>query len=358
MVVEQHGTPRHHNVRGRWHGIAWFLASIAVVVAAVLLGSMIGPAGPPAWRVPLAFLDHLPGVSIDSGVSEAQWSLIWNIRMPRVILAGIVGAMLSVGGAAYQGVFRNPLVDPYLLGAAAGAGLGATLMIAVWGNVGRDWPVGPVPLVSFLFAMATVAVTYMVGASFGGLRSSTTLVLAGVAMVSLTTAIQTFVLQRNSEVVREVYNWILGRVSTATWTDVRLVTPYVVFSCIVLFLHRRHLDMLRVGDDEAAALGMPVARVRLVVVAAATLGTAAVVAVSGLIGFVGLLVPHAVRMIAGSSYRRLLPLTATFGAAFLILVDIPGRTLTAPAELPIGVVTAFFGAPFFILLLRTRPVSR
>jgi iron complex transport system permease protein len=356
MNVEQHGAPRHHD--RRWRGLAWFPASIVIVVAAVLLGAMIGPAGPPSWRVPLAFLDHIPGVDIDSGVSDAQWSLVWNIRMPRVILAGIVGAMLSVGGAAYQGVFRNPLVDPYLLGAAAGAGLGATLMIAVWGDVGRSWPIAPVPLVSFLFALLTVAATYAIGASFGGLRTGSTLVLAGVAMVSLATAIQTFVLQRNSEVVREVYNWILGRVSTASWSDVRLVTPYVIISCVVLFLHRRHLDMLRVGDEEAATLGMPVARVRLVVVAAATLGTAAVVAVSGLIGFVGLIIPHAVRMISGSSYRRLLPLTAAFGAAFLILVDIPGRTLTAPAELPIGVVTAFFGAPFFIVLLRTRPVAR
>ena len=355
MIFEQHGTSRRHR---RLRGLAWYLASVAAVVFAVLLGAMIGPAGPPAWRVPLAFLDHLPGIEIDSGVSDAQWSLIWNIRMPRVILAGIVGAMLSVGGAAYQGVFRNPLVDPYLLGAAAGAGLGATLMIAVWGDVGSGWAIAPVPLVSFVFALLTVAATYVVGASFGGLRSTSTLVLAGVAMVSLTTAIQTFVLQRNTEVVREVYNWILGRVSTATWSDVRLVIPYVVISCVVLFLHRRHLDMLRVGDEEAATLGMPVGRVRLIVVAAATLGTAAVVAVSGLIGFVGLIIPHAVRLVAGSSYRRLLPLTAAFGAAFLILVDIPGRTLTAPAELPIGVVTAFFGAPFFIILLRTRQVAR
>jgi iron complex transport system permease protein len=355
MTVEQHGTVRHYTTR---HPLAWVPVSIVSVVAAVLLGAMIGPAGPPAWRVPLAFIDHLPWIDIDSGVSEAQWSLIWNIRMPRVVLAGIVGAMLSVGGASYQGVFRNPLVDPYLLGAAAGAGLGATLMIAVWNDAGSDWPIAPVPLVSFAFALGTVAITYLVGGSFGGLRSSTTLVLAGVAMVSLTTAMQTFVLQRNSEVVREVYNWILGRVSTATWSDVRLVTPYVIVSCVVLFFHRRHLDMLRVGDDEAATLGMPVARVRLVVVAAATLGTAAVVAVSGLIGFVGLIVPHAVRLVAGSSYRRLLPLSAAFGAVFLILVDIPGRTLTAPAELPIGVVTAFFGAPFFIVLLRTRQVAR
>jgi iron complex transport system permease protein len=134
--------------------------------------------------------------------------------------------------------------------------------------------------------------------------------------------------------------------------------PYVTISSVVLFLHRRHLDLLRIGDDEAVALGVPVTRVRLVVVVAATLGTAAVVAVSGLIGFVGLVVPHMVRLIAGASYRRLLPLTIAFGAVFLIIADIPGRTLTAPSELPIGVVTAFVGAPFFIVLLRTREIAR
>lgn len=344
--------------RRRWSAVGWYPAAVVGVVLAVLLGAMIGPAGPAWWRVPLALIDHLPLISIDSGVSDREWSIIWNIRMPRVVLAGLVGAMLSIGGASYQGVFRNPLVDPYLLGAAAGAGLGATLMIAIWGDVGDTWVVDPVPAVAFAFALGAVAMTYLVGASFGGLRGTSTLVLAGVAMVSLLTAVQTFVLQRNTEVVREVYNWILGRLSTADWSDVRLVLPYVALSCGVLLFHRRHLDMLRVGDDEAVALGLPVTRVRLIVVVAATLGTAAVVAVSGLIGFVGLVVPHIVRLIAGASYRRLLPLTMAFGAVFLILADIPGRTLTAPAELPIGVVTAFVGAPFFILLLRTREIAR
>ena len=338
--------------------LGWLPASVLVTVLAVLLGAMIGPAGPVWWRVPLALLDHLPLISIDSGVTEREWTIIWNLRMPRVVLAGLVGAMLSVGGASYQGVFRNPLVDPYLLGAAAGAGLGATLVIALWGDAGSSWPVDPVPAVAFVFALGAVAVTYVVGASFGGLKSTSTLVLAGVAMVSLLTAIQTFVLQRNSDVVREVYTWILGRLSTASWADVRLVLPYVLVSSVVLFLHRRHLDALRVGDAEASTLGIPVTRIRLVVVVAATLGTAAVVSVTGLIGFVGLVVPHMVRLIAGASYRRLLPLTLTFGAAFLILADIPGRTLTAPSELPIGVVTAFLGAPFFIVLLRTRDLAR
>ena len=338
--------------------IGWIPASVLATALAVLLGAMVGPAGPVWWRVPLALLDHIPGISIDSGVTSQQWSLIWNIRMPRVVLAGIVGAMLATAGAGYQGVFRNPMVDPYLLGAAAGAGLGATLMIAVWGDVGNGWIVDPVPLVAFVFALGTVAITYFVGASFGGVGSTATLVLAGVAVVSFTTALQTFVLQRHSEVVREVYTWILGRLTTASWSDVGLVLPYVCVSCLVLFLHRRHLDVLRVGDDEATTLGANVTRVRLTVVAAATLGTAAVVSVSGLIGFVGLIVPHIVRLLAGASYRRLLPLSMLFGAAFLILADVPSRTLTAPAELPIGVVTAFCGAPFFIYLLRTRQVSR
>ena len=149
-------------------------------------------------------------------------------------------------------------------------------------------------------------------------------------------------------------SWILGRLSTATWRDVTLVLPYVVVSSVVLLLHRRHLDVLRVGDDEAAALGTNVRRVRLAVVIAATMGTAAVVSVSGLIGFVGIVVPHLVRLLAGASYRAILPISLLLGATFLILADIPGRILQNPAETPIGVVTAFLGAPFFIIVLRTR----
>ncbi len=336
----------------------WVVCASAVALLTIFAGIVTGPAGLTWWRVPLALLDHLPLISIDSGVTDSQWNILWEIRMPRVVLGGLVGAMLSVGGASYQGVFRNPLVDPYQLGAAAGAGLGATLMIATFRGAGAGWPIDPVPAVAFVCAIAAVAVTYFVGAAFGGLRSTATLVLSGVAMVSLLTAAQTFLLQRNSEVIRDVYTWILGRLNTADWEDVKLVAPYVAVSCVVLFLHRRHLDALRVGDDEATTLGIPVARVRLIVVIAATLGTAAVVSVSGLIGFVGIVVPHVVRLIAGSSYRRVLPLSALFGAAFLIVCDIPARMLTAPAELPIGVVTAFVGAPFFILLLRTRNLNR
>ena len=314
----------------------WLPAALLVLAGALALGVMIGPAG--NW-------------------GTADWNIIWNVRMPRVVLAGVVGAMLSLAGASYQGVFRNPLVDPYLLGVAAGAGLGATIVFAVGRSRTSGWLVDPLPLAAFVGGLLAVVVTYLVGASFGVSPSGVTLVLAGVAVTSLATAIQAFVLQRNNDVIREVYGWILGRLSTATWDDVTLVLPYVVVSSVVLLLHRRHLDVLRVGDDEAAALGIQVVRVRLAVVIAATLGTAAVVSVSGLIGFVGIVVPHFVRLVAGSSYRLLLPLSLVVGATFLILADIPGRVLQDPAETPIGVVTAFIGAPFFILVLRARRVG-
>ena len=339
------------------HGLRWTLISVAVVAVAFLAGVMLGPAGPTWWQVPLELLDRLPLVDIDSGVSDAQWSIVWQIRMPRVVLGGIVGSMLALAGASYQGVFRNPLVDPYLLGAAAGAGLGATLAFTTLRGATAGWPVDPAPAAAFVVAIVTVFVTYLVGASFGGSRTGVTLVLAGVAVSALASAIQTFILQRNIDVVREVYSWILGRLSSAQWDDVELVTPYVLVASAVLLAHRRHLDVFRVGEDEAATLGSPVARVRLVVVIAATLGTAAVVSVSGLIGFVGIVVPHLVRLTAGASYRRVLPLSLLFGATFLILADVPGRMLTDPAETPIGVVTAFIGAPFFIYLLRTKRVA-
>ncbi len=342
----------------------WFAAAGLLLAVAMIVGASIGPAGPPWWRVPLALVDHLPLMSFDSGVGDADWNVLWKIRMPRVVLGAMVGGMLSIAGASYQGVFRNPLVDPYLLGVAAGAGLGATIALTTGRTVTASWVIDPVPTAAFVMALLTVATTYAVGTAPGrsagtrsGTGSGTTLVLAGIAVVSFATAVQTFILQRNDEVIREVFQWVLGRLSGATWANVSLIAPYVVVSCVVLLMHRRQLDVFRLGDVEAATLGMSVTRSRLVIVVTATLGTAAVVSVSGLIGFVGLVVPHAVRLVAGASYRRLLPLSMMVGASFLILADVPGRMLTSPAETPIGVLTAFIGAPFFVYLLRAKRVA-
>jgi iron complex transport system permease protein len=347
-------TATSHENAGKW----WIALASLLLVCSLLVGVMIGPAGPAWWRVPLELINRLPFFSIHSGLTDTDWSIVWQIRAPRVVLAALVGSTLSIAGASYQGVFRNPLVDPYLLGVAAGAGLGATIVITVNRSGTSTWWIDPLPLAAFIGGLIAVLATYVVGTTGKGERSSTSLVLSGVAVTSLATAAQTFLLQRNSDVVRQVYSWILGRLSSATWGDVRLVIPYVVLSTIALLLHRRLLDVLRVGDDEASALGVNVSRVRLVVVIAATLGTASVVAVSGLIGFVGIIVPHAVRLIVGTSYRVVLPVSLLFGAAFLILADIPGRVLDNPAETPIGVVTAFLGAPFFLLILRARKTAQ
>ncbi len=323
----------------------WVLAGLLAVVAAVTAGLAIGPvAVSPAelGRDLLGLHTHL---------SVQQIAIVEQIRLPRVVLGLLVGATLSISGASYQGAFRNPLADPYLLGAAAGAGLGVTIVIA--GNAdGSPTPVGA-PLAAFLGALIAVSLAYGLGSAGGGRASTASLILSGVAVASFLTAVQTYVQQRNQDTIRQVYSWILGRLSSAGWHEVLILLPYAVLSWIVLLGHRRILDVLAVGDDEASTLGINARRSRLIVVVAASLGTAAAVSVSGLIAFVGIIVPHTVRLLAGHSYRVVLPLSLLFGAAFLCLTDLLARTMSSPAEIPIGVVTAFLGAPFFIVVLRS-----
>ncbi len=324
--------------------------ALAVVVAAALTGLLVGPVRLGVSGVLQELFGWLPFVE-DAGLDEQRSTILWQLRAPRVALACVVGACLAVSGAAYQGAFRNPLADPYLLGAAAGAGLGATIAL-VSGAAGSSAAGTPLlPLASFVGALAGVALAYVIGGSMGG-RTTTGLVLAGVAVASFLTAVQTFVQQQNSDTLREVYTWILGRLATAGWDDVVLILPYAGVSIAVLLAHGRLLDVLGLGDDEAEGLGLRPARVRLAVIVAASLATAAAVAVAGLIGFVGIIVPHAVRMVVGASNRWIVPLSALCGAAFLVLADLAARTVVAPGELPIGVVTAVIGAPFFALLLR------
>jgi cobalamin transport system permease protein len=327
------------------------LAGVAFLVGSVLVGLLVGPVHIGAGAVAGSAASHLPFVDVGSKLTDADEAILWQLRAPRVVLAVLVGGMLALAGGAYQGVFRNPLVDPYLLGVAAGAGLGATLAISYGGSGVHRFDL--LPLAAFLGAALGVTLAYLLGHAAGDGRSPAALVLAGVTVVSFLTAVQTFIQQQHSESLQEVYGWILGRLTTAGWHDVALVAPYIVVSSAVILLHRRMLDVLSVGDEEAATLGVNVHRVRLVVVVAATVGTAAAVAVSGLIAFVGIIVPHFVRLAIGSSYRIVLPLSLLFGAGFLVLADVIARTVISPAELPIGVVTAFFGAPFFAVVLRT-----
>lgn len=334
----------------------WLVAGVGAVLFALVAGVAIGPVGLPPGGVAVELLNLLPGVHVDSGLSEREVAIIIELRLPRVVLGLLVGGLLALAGGCYQGVFRNPLADPYLLGVAAGAGLAVTAVIASGAGAAGDSLTGlpaTVPLAAFVGSLGAVLMTYLLGAAGGRSRSPATLILAGVAVSAFLAAGQTYLLQRNADSIQQVYSWLLGRLATAGWHDVRLVLPYAVLTAVIVLLHRRELDVLSVGDDEAASLGLHPQRSRYLLIAAASLGTAAAVSASGLIGFVGIIVPHTVRLLAGSSYRVILPLSMLFGGAFLALTDVVARTAAAPAEIPIGVVTALLGGPFFVLVLRS-----
>ncbi|MBB3731897.1 iron complex transport system permease protein [Nonomuraea dietziae] len=324
----------------------WIVAALVVLALSMIAGMLGGAAGISPWQVVLQVLDWLPGVEIDAGLAPIEQGLLWQIRLPRVLVAATVGGLLAIAGGGYQGVFRNPLADPYLLGAAAGAGLTVTMVIVLLPGGGAA-----IPPAAFAGAVGGVLLAYALGNTAGRSGGTVTLVLAGVAVTSFLTAIQTFIQQLKVEELKRIYSWILGDVRGG-WDQIALIAPYALVSTAVLLLHGRMLDVLSVGDDEATALGVRAARVRLVVLVAACLATAAAVAVSGLIAFVGIVVPHVVRRLAGGSYRVVLPLSLIGGGAFLVLADLAARTVIAPAELPIGVVTAFIGAPFFVGVLR------
>ncbi|MGI8647093.1 MAG: ABC transporter permease [Acidimicrobiales bacterium] len=347
--------PRYTRMRA-----SWLLSAVAALLGAIVVGVMSGSVWFAPHRVLLTLLDSLPGVHLETGLAPIDQAILTQLRLPRVMLAALVGAALALGGASYQGVFRNPLVDPYLLGSAAGAGLGATLAIS-YAPASTVIGVPIVPLAAFVGALFGVTLAYLLGswasggpgASSTGISSSVaTLMLAGVAVAAFLTALQAFVQQQNTEKLQQIYGWIVGRLGGATWTDVATVAPYLALSTVAVLLHSQLLDVLALGDDEAASLGVPVTRVRIVVLLAASLATGAAVAVSGLIGFIGLVVPHVVRRLTCTSYRVVLPLSLLVGATLLVLADVIARSALSGSELPVGLVTAFLGAPFFAGLLR------
>jgi iron complex transport system permease protein len=324
----------------------------AFLVAATLVSALVGAADLNPLNTVTALLDKIPFVHLPSGLGPVDRAVLFQIRLPRITVGIMVGALLAVAGAGYQGVFRNPLVDSGMLGSSAGAGLGATLAIVYFGGAGP----AAVPVAAFVGSLAGVAIAYSSGAIGGS--GTATLLLAGVAVGLFLAAVQTYVLQRSAQDLQQVYSWLLGSLSGASWQQAGEILPYAAVSVAVILLHGRHLDVLSVGDEEARALGLHPGRTRLIVVAACALAAASAVAVSGLIGFVGIVVPHVVRRLAGPSYRLVLPLSLLVGAGFLVLADTVARTVVSPAELPIGVVTALVGSPVFVWILRSTAAVR
>jgi len=340
-----------------WRTLAPQFALAVVATGAVAVFALgIGTARISPGVTMAVLVDHLPWVST-GGFTRTQDAIIWDVRLPRVMLAGLVGATLGMAGAAYQAVFRNPLAEPYIIGVAAGASVGATLIIVspLFVTAGL---LSPVPPAAFAGALLAVMLAYAL-ARIGRTFSTTSLILSGVAISSLGTSIVTYLMLTFSERTIAVLSWVLGGFNTADWSDSGILLPYAVVAAAVLLPHARILNVLQLDEHQARHLGVSVERVKITVLAAASLATAAAVSVSGLIGFVGLVVPHMVRLVWGQDYRRVLPLSAFFGASFLIMADLIARTIDPPREIPIGVVTAIVGAPFFLYLLRrnNRPFT-
>jgi len=324
-------------------GLLGVVALFVALAAGVALGSVTIPFGDT-----VAMLAHrLLGWPVDVRWPASWETIVFELRLPRVLTAMAVGAALSLAGATFQGLLRNPLADPYVLGTASGAALGAAIALVIPVQLAL-LGFGLLHLFAFAGALAAVAVVYRVS-RVGTLGSMTSVLLVGYAIGSLLAAGLALTMYVAGNSLRQIFFYLLGSFSLASWPQLLVALPLIVIGSAVILARARSLNALLLGEQTAAHLGLEVGRERRILLGAATLITAASVAISGLIGFVGLVVPHLVRIVVGPNARYLLPLSALYGAAFLAAADLIARI---PGELPVGVVTAIIGAPFFVYLLR------
>ncbi|HJN92742.1 MAG TPA: iron ABC transporter permease [Dehalococcoidia bacterium] len=327
-------------------------AALTALVAMAAIAVTQGAAPIPATTALRLLLSDLPFITAPTDVPDSWHTIVFDIRLPRIVAAGLVGSALAYSGASYQGVFRNPLAGPFLLGIASGAALAAA--IAIVSPLTEDTAgVGWVPIFAFVGAIITVAIVYLL-AQTGSTVSNVTLILAGVALSAVFSAVTSFILLTGGEQARPIFAFLFGGFNSSSWTRILVALPYLAVGGVVVMAHARVLNVLQLDEQQAAQLGVDVTRAKLIILAGASLVAATAVAMAGVIGFVGLIVPHVVRIIFGGDHRRLLPLAAVVGATFLIGADVIARTVLAPQEVPVGIVTAMIGGPFFLFLLRTR----
>ena len=319
-----------------------YLSSFLLLLIAFILSLAIGS----VFISPVELWKILRGLG-----GETFTFIIWQIRLPRTVLVALTGAALSGSGAAYQGLFRNPLADPFLIGVASGAGLGAVIAMSIqWPY--SFWGLMAIPMSAFIAALITVFIVYFL-ARVGQTIPTTNLILAGVAFSSFATSLTSFLMLRSTSEVRRALGWLLGGASQAGWTAILAILPYIIIGLGILLINGHRFNLLQFGDDQAQQLGLNVTRTKTILLIAASLATAAAVAFSGIIGFIGLIVPHVIRIWFGGDYRRLIPLSIIGGASALLVSDVVARIVLAPQEIPVGIITSLVGAPFFLWVLRT-----
>jgi iron complex transport system permease protein len=346
-------TEQIKKLRPRWRSRIYAIIGLTIAVLLVAaIATTIGSVKVPFLTTVQVFLSHLPFTHITPDWPGSTETILMNIRLPRIVLAGLVGAALATAGATYQGLFRNPLADPYLIGAAQGAALGAVIgfLLPVQFNA---MGFGVIPILAFTGAIVSVAVVYIL-ARVGKTVPVTTLILAGVALGALWGSIYSYLIIMAGDKIQGIIFWVMGSFSLSEWSEVLTVLPYIGAGIIVILLYSRSLNVMQLDEEQAKQLGINVERTKLILLAAATLITAAAVSFVGTIGFVGIIIPHVVRLIWGPDHRFLLPLSVLSGAIFLIIADLVARTVMAPTDIPIGIITAICGVPFFLYLLRRR----
>ncbi len=317
----------------------WFayVASVFVLMAAVLVGVTVGSVSIPVQ------------VLWNPNMDEAASNILWNIRMPRVVLAGLVGASLAIAGAAFQGLLKNPLADPYTLGVSSGASVGAVVTL-FFGISVPFLGLFTLPVFSMLGAFLTMVTVMSFAKLIDRAMKMETIILTGIIFSSFLGSVISLMISLSGEELRQIIGWLLGSVSMRGWPYVTMALPFMSIGFLLLWLNRRELNALVFGEERAKHLGVNVKRRKMMILTGGSILTGAAVAVSGTIGFVGLVVPHMTRMLWGSDHRHVLPLSFINGASLLIICDLVSRTIISPSELPIGVITAFIGAPVFAFI--------
>ncbi|WP_221564972.1 iron ABC transporter permease [Alkalihalobacillus sp. TS-13] len=334
-----------------------YLSGFAFLFIAIILGISVGTVSVPASAI-IQIVGHeiFPFISIDH-IDSMYTSIVMNIRLPRVILAGIVGAALAIAGAAFQGLLRNPLADPYTLGVSSGASVGAVitlffhLSIPVVGSF-------TLPLLSILFSFITIFLVISFARKIERSMRVETIILTGIIFSSFLGAVISLMIALTGDELRQIIGWLLGSVSMRGWEYIKIILPFFAIGSAILLINANELNAMSFGEERAHHLGVNVHRRKMVILTAGSILTGAAVAVSGTIGFVGLVIPHLTRLLWGPDHKHLLPLSILTGSGFLILADLVARTVISPTELPIGVITALVGAPVFGLILIKRKTER
>ncbi len=343
LLQEMHNNMRHKPV-------LTLVILLLVLLLALLMAASLGTVPIPAGDIAAIAVKRALGLDLGAHWSEAQETIVWQIRLPRVLGAALVGAALAAAGVLFQGLLRNPMADPYLLGTSGGAALAATVALLIPASVGI-LGFTLVPISAFAGALAAMMLVYQI-ARIGSRTPITTLLLAGFAASSMMASGMSFLMLMNQNALQRVVLWTMGGISANGWDALLVITPLVLVGVVAAYALTTDLNAFLLGEEQAAALGVSVERQKFLVMAVGALLTGTAVAISGLVGFVGLIVPHVIRLVVGPDHRLLLPASVLSGAVFLVFADLVARMALAPSEVPLGIVTALIGAPFFIYLLR------